>query len=426
VLSSLALPLFAGLMLLALTLAGCSSAATTSGGSPTATNGSGGGSPTATTSTSGNGDSGSNSATPVPAPPHAFGWYQMDAHHVPQIWASLNGGVPKQITHVAPDGAACDDQVAWSPPVFSPSLEYIVAALGSFNCGDGVLSGALSIINVSSGAITPVPGSPNTTIRLTVRSAGWISNQTLWYINTNGFYSYSLGGGPPTLVSPLSNPEDAVVRDTTLFWSNFTSGGVGPGGSLAIHRYDIGAHASLPGSISLGSVGACHCSPGDYGVPGWDVSADGAHVVYQVVTPGSSGSANGVASSRFYYANADGSGATQIAHVATAQNTVRMQLSPNGQLVSISGALPSPGVVVGSVTSPGNSGDPSLHFFTPDDVAYPVWKWDSSEFWAARIDAGQYSGSGSPTPALYSFHASGGSGALAVNGGFNPWYTIGS
>ena len=62
-------------------------------------------------------------------------------------------------------------------------------------------------------------------------------------------------------------------------------------------------------------------------------------------------------------------------------------ISPNGALVAFSHALPSPSVITASVTSPGHSGDPNFHSYTPDAVAFPVWKWDNSQFWAATAEA---------------------------------------
>jgi len=101
-----------------------------------------------------------------------------------------------------------------------------------------------------------------------------------------------------------------------------------------------------------------------------------------------SGPDMGIASSKIYYAQADGSGASQIAHYMATNTLVRMQISPNGQLVAFTNALPSPSVITASASSPGNSGDPNFHSYTPAAVDFPVWKWDSSQFWAATNEAG--------------------------------------
>ncbi|HUY77969.1 MAG TPA: hypothetical protein VMV29_14445 [Ktedonobacterales bacterium] len=413
------------LLALALALAGCSSTAgtTTGGGGSTST----GGHTATATPTANVGDGvGSGTATPsVPAPAHAFAWYQIDGSQVPQIWASLNGGASQQITHVAADHADCDDQVAWGLPVFSPDLTHIVSSLGSYNCGDGGLSGQISIVNVSSGSVTPVGAAgANTSIQLPERADGWLDNSTIWYVNYAGLFTYALGASTPTLVTPLNQPFDAVLRGSTLFWTEFATTS-GSGGSVTLHRYDISSHSDLGTSISLGSTTNCHCSPGGVMVPGWDASPDGSHIAYQVVSPSSSGNLNDVGSSHFYYANADGSGASQIASYVTTNHIARLLISPNGQLVAISSALPSPSVITASVSSPGHNGDPNLHFYSPDGVSFPVWKWDSATFWAAHAEPGNGTGNGA-TPNIEHYNVGAGSGSLGVAGGYNPWYTIGS
>lgn len=404
-------------LFLALTLAACSSTATTTTGGGGTTNGHT--SATATTS----GSSGGPTATPGPAPSHAFAWYQIDSAQVPQIWAALNGGSPQQITHVAADHAACDDQVAWGLPVFSPDLTHIVSSLGSYQCGDGDLSGQVSIVTVSNGTISPVGSAgANTSVSLTERVAGWLDNNSIWYINYTGLYTYSLGASSPTLIATLNQPFDAVLRGATLYWThiNSTSGG---GGAVALHSFNINTHVDLGTSVSLGTTTSCKCSLGGIMVPGWDVSPDGAHIAYQVVSPSSSGQLDEVGASHFYYANPDGSNATSIADYVSTNHLVRLLFSPNGQLIAISTATPSPSVISAGVNSPGHNGDPNLHFYSPDGVSFPVWKWDNSEFWAAHAEPGN-SGNG-VSPALYRYVVGAASGVLSTSGGLNPWYTIG-
>jgi hypothetical protein len=311
--------------------------------------------------------------------------------------------------------------VAWSPPVFSPDLTHIVASVGSYNCGDGAMTGPISVVTVAGGTVTNVPGGPqDTTVRLTQRTAGWVNNTTIWYITYNGLHTYTLGAGSATTLAGVTNPEEAVSRGTTLFWEENVFGG--PGYTLTLHRYNLAAHAAMPGTINLGQVHMCACSPGDYRTPGWDASPDGSHVVYQSVTP-KAGADYGIASSTIYYANADGSGASQIAHYMATNYLIRIQIAPNGQLVAFANALPSPSVITASVNSPGNAGDPNFHAYTPDAVDFPVWKWDSSQFWAATKEPGDnYGGAG----ALESFTVGAASGTTGVAGGYNPWYTIGS
>jgi hypothetical protein len=385
-----------------------------------------------TTGTPGAGGTPGATATPTP-PSHALAWYQYDASNVPQIWASINGGTATQITHVAPDHSDCVDQAAWSPPVFSPDLTHIVASLGSYGCGDGGLYGLLSTITVSTGAVTPVPGVTHpydATIRLSMREAGWIDNTTVWWMNGNQLYKYTLGNASASVVGalgPLTTPyspyaQEGALRGDTFFYSaaNDTTSTY----SFVLRRFNMTTHSIAAGSINLGSATGCKCSPGDRTAPGFDVSSDGSHIAYQKVSPNATGDGDGVASSQFFYANADGSGASQIASKVVAQSFAFMQLAPNGALVAIANALPSPNSVASaSVSSSGGSGDPNMKFYNPDGKSYPVWKWDSSAFWSAtKYNADNYPSLGNVEH--YDIGAS--AGSVGVSGAYNPWYTIGS
>ena len=402
-------------VLAALPLAGCAAGGAT--GAASTGGASTGGAATATATSSGP----AATATPASPPAHAFAWFQYDSHHAPQIWASVNGATPMQITHVGPpptDG--CDTEVAWSPPVFSPDLTHIAAALGSFGCGDDVLYGPASVVAASGGAITTVPGNIN--IRLTDRSAGWVDATAIWFVGTNGnLYTYRLGAASATQLPGVSSAVEAALRGSTLFWESVNTSS-SASWSYTLHRYDMSAHSALAGSVNLGAWGTCQCSPGDLHTPGWDASRDGAHIVYQAVTPSVSVS-GGITNSKIYYASADGSGATQIARYLVTNNMVKAQLSPDGQWVAFTNALPSPATLTASVSSPGGAGDPTFHGYSPDTYNYPVWKWDSTQFWAGTIDAANTE-PGVTTGSLYRFTRGGGS-AVGVAGGYNPWYTIG-
>jgi hypothetical protein len=397
---------------LAALLAGCASTATvtvTTTPSPTATGSGGGATPTATAA---------NTPTPPPsAPPHAFAWFEYDSHNIPQIWASINGGTPKQITHVAPDGSPCDDQIAWSPPVFSPDLKHIVASLGSFNCGDGSMQGPVSIITVSNGVVSTLP-SGYVILNVGHRAAGWLDNTHAWFVTYSGVFRYTLGSGVPTQLGSVSHINDAVLRGSTLFLQ--TDSGTTPD-NWSIGRFDVNSHTLLSGVINQGQTGMCQCSPGDAHGPGWDASPDGSHAVYQKTTP-SNGIPDGISSSKIYVSNADGSGAVHIAQAMTSTSTSLIQYSWDGQWIAITEAPPSPSTLTASVNTSGGSGDPNFHGYHPDSFDYPVWKWDNSQFWAATVSGD--SGGPSNSAALENFHRNGAS-SVGVAHGFNPWYTIG-
>jgi hypothetical protein len=397
------------LVAVVLIFAGCSPSASSDSGNP----GGPGGSATATAASGG----AHATATPTPPPPpHALAWFQMDSHNVGQIWASLNGGTPHQITHMAATGADCARDEHWGPPVFSPDLSKIVAAWGSADCTDGPETGDLLVINASSGATTTIPSSSNT--RLSLREAGWIDNSHVWWIDGQHLHQYTIGGGASVLGTLTANfTNDAVLRGNTLFFS------VGSGNNYSLKRFDMSSHTVLASSVSMGSINPCQCSRNDALTPGFDVSPDGGHIVYQKTAPasGTSGDAEGVASSQFFYANADGSGASRIASVATAGSMVKMQISPNGLLVAVARAEPT------SVFTASVSGAGSVHFYTPDGRSYPVWKTDSATFWASTKDLDDVSPPGTGNMEHFDVGSGGGtsSGSVGAAGGANPWYTIG-
>lgn len=407
---------FAGLSLgLAMVLAGCSSTATvtvtstgTAGATATATNAgaSGGGS--------------APTAAPAVAPQHAFAWFQVDSHNVPQIWASINGGNPQQITHVAPDGAACDDQVAWSPPVFSPDLTHIVASLGSFNCGDGALTGPVSVITVSNGSIHTLSSSLQVA-GVDARSMGWLDNSHIWFITYANVYTYTLGASAPTQALG-SNPglRDAVRRGSTLFLQVETP--TTPN-DWTIEQFNLSSHMIEGIAIDQGNTGACKCSPGDAHGPGWDVAPDGFHITYQKVTPNTS-SQGGIASSKIYTSGTDGANKKQIALAMITTATCLLQYSWDGQWIAFTEAPPSPATLTASVNTSGGSGDPNFHGYSPDTSQYPVWKWDNSQFWAATVSVDAMGGSLPSNAGIENFHRNG-SSSLGVAKGFNPWYTVG-
>ncbi|HEY1390363.1 MAG TPA: hypothetical protein VGF38_17635 [Ktedonobacterales bacterium] len=398
-------------------LFGCSLPGTTTSSSSTPGEGAG------ATATGGSSGPAGATATPTP-PPHALAWFQSDSHHVGQIWASINGGAAHQVTHMPSSTADCPYNEFWSPPVFSPNLSKIAAAWGSSDCTDGAEHGPIYIINATTGAATKVASSD---IRLSLRQTGWIDNSTIWWIDGRHVYRYTVGGATSTNLGALGGnfAEDAVLRSSTLYYTTHTGSGL-PGDGFQLQRFDMTSHSVLAGSVNLGATNPCECSRNDAMSPGFDVSHDGSHIVYQKVSPvsGSGGDEEGVASSQFFYANADGSGASRIATVATAASMVKMQISPNGRLVAVARAEPAPSVFTASVTSAGLSGDPSLHFYTPDGRSYPVWKTDNATFWAGTKDLADI-GFG-PATNMEHFDLGVGAGSVGAAGGSNPWYTIGS
>ncbi|MGZ6308630.1 MAG: hypothetical protein ACXWP6_19435 [Ktedonobacterales bacterium] len=368
-------------------------------------------------------------ATPAP-PPHALAWFQQDGAGVGQIWASVNDGPAHQVTHMAAPSGDCVRDQHWSPPVFSPDLAHIVGGWGSGACGDGPEQGDLYVIDAATGAASPVQGTTHpANILLSVRQAGWVNNATIWWTSSQAVYEYTLGAAHSTALGDIASSSgssytfapDAVLRGNTLFFATVSGTSGVYTRTFALKRFDMTSHAVLPGSISLGSDHICVCSPGDRTEPGFDVSADGTHIVFQRVTASAGDTGEGIASSQFFYANADGGSASRIASYATSSTFTRMQFSPNGQFVSIARAFPSPSVLTASVTSAGASGDPNLHVYHPDGSTYAVWDWRGATLWTGTTDvAGD-----STAPNVERFTLGTAAGSVGAAGGNNPWYTIG-
>jgi hypothetical protein len=400
-----------GLLALALAIFGCAVGGGTSGGG---------------------GTTGGPTATPTP-PPHALAWFQNDSAGVGQVWASLNGGAASQITHLTVPSGECVRDDNFVPPVFSPDLRHIVTSWSITSCGDIGPADDLYVVDVSSGAASLVARDSGGLYFLRQRSAGWVDNSTLWFIDQLNLEQVAIGGAPTTLArigTDTGNHQislmDAVLRGHTLFYVTETINTITSSSNVeydyALRRFDMSTHTTLGGPVNLGSAWDCQCTAhtpfSSSGLtPGFDVSSEGSHIVYQRVTPNSSTTSSGVASSQFFYANADGSGASRIASYATAASFAPMQLAPNGATVAVAHALPAPGVFTASVTSPGLRGDPGLTFYTTDAGSYPAWSWDGRSFSAsASFISGDIVQFTVGTPA----------GAVVTPGGHNPWSAIGS
>jgi hypothetical protein len=370
-------------------------------------------------------------ATPTP-PPHALAWFQTDSAGVGQVWASLNGGTARQITHLTVPSGACVRDDAFVPPIFSPDLRHIVTSWSITSCGDIGPADDLYVVDVSSGAATLIPPDSGGLYFLRERSAGWVDNSTMWFMDQLNLAQATIGGSPTTLArigTDTGNHQitlmDATLRGHILFYVTETINAITSSSNVeydySLHRFDLTSRTTLAGSVNLGSAWDCQCTAhaayANSGLtPGFDVSPDGSHIVYQRVTPNPSTTSSGVASSQFFYANADGSGASRIASYATAASFAPMQLAPNGATVAVTHALPAPSVFTASVTSPGDRGDPGLTFYTANAGSYPAWNWDGRSFWASTdFISGDLIQFTLGTPA----------GTVVTPSGHNPWTAIG-
>lgn len=364
---------------------------------------------------------------------HAIAWIQQDAQDTAQIWASVDGAPPRQITHraaSAASGLTCGEDILGAP-MYAPDLRHIAVASGT-TCGDGQMEGQLYVVDAATGQLATVP-LPGSGILLTnQRSYGWVDAHTLFALGNFGAASggvlYPLGASSTTPLSGLpGNISEGVVRGTTLFYvtANQTTGPVGASKTsytlyhTLLARYDLSTQTPLPGTVDLGTFAMCACPTGDFHLPGWDASPDGTHIAYQQVTPAAPTSPlNGIGTQQFLYAASDGSGAKQILKALVTSARVRMRFSPDGTMVAVTEAFNSPDVASGCVNSIGLFGDPCMQFYGPDAYGYPAWHEDSKYLIAASAPASHASASSLYRDTPSRFH-----GVVYAAAGYNPWST---
>jgi hypothetical protein len=141
-----------------------------------------------------------------------------------------------------------------------------------------------------------------------------------------------------------------------------------------LHRYDLSAQKEAGPPLTLGDTSTFDGAEGDVSLMGWDVSRDGTKLAYQQTSVSAAAIGPVAITSTFFAANVDGSRATLILDGATANSPVHLSISPNGQLVAVTNAEPSPTVLSGSI-----SGGPA-HYYQPDALGPPVWLANSSAF----------------------------------------------
>lgn len=366
-------------------------------------------------------------ATPQPTSTTApLAWSQYNGAGAVQIWIAASGGSPRLLATIPTAGPTTGGQqcplVSAGPPMTSPDRGHILVGLGQ-QCNGFILDpGPLAILDAASGHLSYVPLPAGATVLPQARSYGWVDNQTLFaiaYDATHAFkgaFLYTLGAASAAALQGLQQtPLDGAVRGSTLFYLAVGSGAGGIESSL--RRYDLTRHAPLTGSISLGAYTACSECPDMVSSPGWDVTSNGSHVVYQFTTPKAGG---GIASSQIFYASADGSSARQIAQYLATDSFVHLRLAPDGARVAITAAYPLPTVVTACVGSPGAKGDPCFVTYTPDAISVAAWTPDGKSFVAATVDAsyGQPSGQ---TGALIRYILGESTGRLFITGGYSPW-----
>lgn len=267
----------------------------------------------------------------VTAPPSALGATYAFVHQ-DQLWIALHGAQPVQVTSFnvtnLPD-------VSWHQPVWSPDDHFLAFIMNARPAGQGGggcpapdfgANGALYLLNTSTLHLTQlvVPADSGDPLASSPHNGYWqyifwqdATHLLAWYngiigktSSTAGLYRYDLTRNALTQVVPLSSLGVATLfsdqKNAQLLISmRYSSGQLyyqavthpfAQQSQLTIYRHSVD-HPGMASSIVLNTGSEAWCSPrqsGPYIKPGWDISADGAQVVAQMI--GVSGSTSATSS----------------------------------------------------------------------------------------------------------------------------------
>jgi len=261
------------------------------------------------------------------------------------------------------------------------------------------------IVDTSTHAVTSLPPTARISVAseaVPQRILAWADNNTLLIFSG----SASRGSSSPSALSYdvstsslsslpglAASPVEGEVRCGILYYLEYTAFNPIPGdtsgnhyqhGTGRLHRYDLSTHSEIGSPITLGDTSTYGGAEGQILSMGWDVSADGLHLVYQQTTATLGGSSGLITSSQFFAANSDGSGAHPILNTApsvTSNDMTYMTISPDGSHVAVANANPTPNVATDSLSGG------SVRVYAPDAVGQPAWLADSSGFDVTQSDS---------------------------------------
>jgi len=178
---------------------------------------------------------------------------------------------------------------------------------------------------------------------------GWLDDTTflgasvpITAQNTNGepvgpmtLLRVNVQSGQATAITKITWAASFAIRDNGqyLFYSGFQSA---QEGGAWLHRVTLatGTDTKLV-PLGIADSGPCQGTPVCPWTAPWDVTTDGAHIVYHNPGPTSTPSdIHIVPDSPLYYANADGSSATKLPSDLLALTLTTPILSPNGQYMA--------------------------------------------------------------------------------------------
>jgi hypothetical protein len=361
----------------------------------------------------------SSTATGLGARRATVAWTAFAGDEAIQVWIAAPDAPPRLLATLT-NPATCQT-VAAGLPMLSPDGAHVLVSLGK-RCNLILDPGPLLIVDVADGRHSVVPLPDEATVLPQVRSYGWVDNRTLFAFSPKynleaayRTYLYTLGAGQAETLTGLTAPLEGVVRGSTLFYLETTSGA---GGIQSIlRRYDLAQRAAIAGGIDLGAYASCSECPDMVISPGWDVAADGGHVVFQRTTPSASG---GIASSQILSATAEGGHVLHIAQSLATDGMAHLRLSPDGKRVAITGAYPTPAVLTACVDTPGTRGDPCFATYRPDALSLAAWFPDGRSFLAATVD-GSYGRPPVTQAGSLVRYTLGSAAGQPVAAGYGPW-----
>jgi hypothetical protein len=253
------------------------------------------------------------------------------------------------------------------------------------------------IVDTTTHAVTRLPSTARVVVpseTVAQRIFAWADDSTLLIFSgsaargssSHSAFSYDVSTNSLSSLTGLSaTPVEGEVRCGILYYLEYTALSPVPGdtsgnhyqrGSGVLHRYNLSMHSEIGLSILLGDISTYGGAEGQILGLGWDVSADGSHLVYQhtVDTLSSSGLTT---ASQFFAADADGSGAHRILNTSpgvTSNDMTYITISPDGSHVAVTNANPTPNIATD------NLGGGSVLVYSPDAMGQPAWLPDSSGF----------------------------------------------
>jgi len=257
------------------------------------------------------------------------------------------------------------------------------------------------VVDTATHAVTKVtlPGYPIGPDEET-RDLAWADNHTLIVFpgiggrsGTSDTYSYDINTHAATVLPGVTRAIEGEVRCGTLYWLEIGAfAAISPAdpdhtqkAPARLHRYDLAGHAEIGSPIALSDATTYGGAEGQIEYAGWDVSRDGARLVYQHMTATVSGGALHI-SSQFFAANSDGTGAAAILAgppPVTSTSGAHISISPDGTLVAVTNAQGTPTGATGPISGAGGT-----KFYSPDAGGQPAWLPDNSGFFATAGASG--------------------------------------